>query len=56
MKYMLTFHQVLFITMLVIVFFMGALNAGRAEALEKKQIQLMLMMTPKQLTEIEIDV
>lgn len=56
MKYMLTFHRFLFIIMLVIAFFMGALNAGRAEALEKKEIQLMLMMTPKQLTEIEIDV
>jgi len=56
MKYMLTFHRVLFIIMLIIAFFMGALNAGRAAALEHREIILLLKMDMKQLTDLEVDV
>lgn len=56
MKYMLTFHRGMFVLMLVIAFFMGALNAGRANALEKRNMELLLMINLKQLTEVRLDV
>ena len=56
MKYMLTFHRLLFIIMLVIAFFMGALNAGRADILERREIRLLLNMNVKQLTNLNVDV
>lgn len=56
MKHALLFHKVLFVLMLIIAFFLGALNAGRADMLEKQNIQLLLMLDVKQLTEMKIDV
>lgn len=56
MKSMMLFHRSLFVMMVIVAFLLGALNAGRANALERREIQLLLMLDVKQLTEVRLDV
>jgi hypothetical protein len=50
------FHRCLFSIAVILAFFQGAINQGRADMLEKQNIELLIMMDMKQLTEVKIDV
>lgn len=52
MKYQVLFHRGMFAIMLVVAFFTGALNAGRADMLERQSTTLMLNMSLEQLTNV----
>lgn len=48
------FHRLIFVVALIVAFFLGALNAARADALEEKQVKYLMGMNIEQLTEIYI--
>jgi len=54
MTLMMVFHRCLFALAIVLAFFQGAVNEGRAQMLEKQNTNLMLNMTLQQLTNLEV--
>lgn len=56
MNFLLYFHKGLFVLAVVLAFFQGAINQGRADMLERQNTELLIMMDVKQLTELQVDV
>jgi len=56
MNFLIYFHKGLFVLAIVLAFFQGAINQGRADLLERQNTEMLIMLDVKQLTELQVDV